>query len=309
GLVIVLPTIFGVINITKNITVGKLSLKYTSFIYAIDSKGQEYEYETLKGSENRVWVDITEIPPNLQNAVVSIEDERFYKHPGFDLKSTSKAAFDYILRRPGGRGASTLTQQLIKNVTGDNEVKAGRKVKEILQALQLERRMSKEQILEMYLNTIYLSQGCNGVKTASLLYFGKDVSRLSLDECALIAGITQYPSKYDPFRHYDAAVEKRDMVLQKMFQLGYITEKEYKDAKNTKTKLASKNKDANVQSYYADQVITDVMNDLQEKNGYSESAAAKLLYSGGLKIYACVDPDIQGIADEVYANDKNFPKL
>lgn len=309
ALVFAFAVIFGVINVTKGLTIGKLSLKYNSFIYAYDSKGNEKIYETINGGANRVWTEITEMPPNLKNAIVAIEDERFYKHKGFDFKSTTKAGVDYILKRPGGRGASTLTQQLIKNVTGDDDVSISRKGKEILQALQLERKMSKEQILEMYLNTIYLSNGCNGVKTASDLFFAKDVSELNLDECALLVGITQYPSKYDPFRHYDAAMEKRNTVLAKMKQLGYISVKEYDKAIDTKTKIATKNKDVNIQSYYADQVITDVIRDLKEINGYTEDKAASLVYNGGLKIYAAVDPDIQKIADSVYTNSANFPKF
>ncbi|MDR0930280.1 MAG: PBP1A family penicillin-binding protein [Clostridiales bacterium] len=310
GIFTVTAMIFGLINVTKGLNLDDIALNFTSFIYSVDAEGNASEYESLYATENRVWVDLKVIPANLQNAIVAIEDERFYKHGGFDIKSTAKAAFDYIFRRPGGRGASTLTQQLIKNVTGDKDVTVMRKAKEIIQAVALERQLSKDQILELYLNTIYLSQGCNGVGSAAQAYFSVPVEELTLAQCALIAGITQYPSRYDPYINPDISREKRDLVLDKMLELHYITKDEHDKAiaeeivlKNGTIGLHSN------QTYFTDQVITDVLADLQSKNGMTEAMATKMIYNGGLKIYATVDPNVQSVMDDVYSSDKTFPKL
>ncbi|OQB15979.1 MAG: Penicillin-binding protein 1F [Firmicutes bacterium ADurb.Bin193] len=307
GMGILAGALLGFIDTTSDLNIDELSLNATSFIYYTDSKtGEPKEYERLYGEENRVWCDITDTPEYFRQAFIAIEDERFYKHSGFDIKSTSKAVFDYVLRR-NGRGASTITQQLVKNLTGDKDITPTRKIQEIVRAINLEKKLSKEQILELYMNTIYLSQGCYGVGSAADFYFEKDVSELTLAECAAIAGITQYPSKYDPIINPKNNKEKQELILGKMLELGYIDKQTYESAVAEPLVFVGKTREvASRQSYFADQVISDVLRDLQNIKGYSEAVAAKMLYTGGLRIYSTVDPVVQGIIDKVYADPKSF---
>lgn len=301
--------IFGFVDSTKGLNIGELSLNATSFVYYTDEKtGKQVEYERLYGEENRVWVDITDTPEYLGKAFIAIEDERFYKHNGFDIKSTSRAIFDYILKR-NGRGASTITQQLVKNITGDKEVKPTRKIKEIMRAVNLEKKLTKEQILELYINTIYLSQGCYGVGSAADFYFGKSISDLSLAECASIAGITQYPAKYDPVTQPENNKEKQELILAKMLQLGIIDEQTHNSAIAEQLVFIGKSKEVQSrQSYFVDQVVSDVLRDLCEKKGYTEAVAVKMLYSGGLQIHSTVDPTVQNAIDKVYSDPSSFQK-
>lgn len=303
------------LSVVQNIQ-QSLSLNLTSFIYTIDSNGNEIQLEVLYDEENRVWADLDEIPDNLQKAFIAIEDERFYSHNGFDIKRTVGAAIGYIEKKITGSsgstyGGSTITQQLIKNLTGDDDYSVDRKVQEIYRAYKLEEELEKDEILELYLNTIYLSQQCNGVKSASKVYFNKELSDLTLSECATIAAITQYPTKYDPKRNPENNKERRNVILNKMCELGYITKEERDAAKATEViTVASHETDAytSTTSYYADALIEQVLSDLINKGGYAESIAKQMLYSGGLKIYAAMDPRIQSIMDTYYADDSHFPK-
>ena len=301
--------LLGFIDTTSDLNLKDLQLNATSFIYYYDDKtGETLEYERLYGEENRVWVDIINTPVYLREAFVSIEDERFYKHSGFDVKSTSKAVFDYILKR-NGRGASTITQQLIKNLTGDMDITPTRKIQEITRAINLEKKLSKEQILELYINTIYLSQGCYGVGSAADFYFGKDVSELSLAESASIAGITQYPSKYDPIMNPQNNKEKQELILSKMLELEYIDEKTYQSAVEEELAFTGKTREAaSKQTYFADLVITEVLRDLTEVKGYTSAVASKMLYTGGLQIFSTIDPVVQSAMDKAYIDNASFPK-
>lgn len=297
-------------------TVGTVSLNLTSFVYAVDENGNETQLETLYDEENREWVDLDNIPVNLQNAFIAIEDERFYSHKGFDIKRTTGATLSYVekkLKKSNDRtyGGSTITQQLIKNYTDEDDYSIKRKVEELYRAYELEKVMSKKQILELYLNTIYLSQQCNGVQSASKVYFGKDVSELTLSECATIAAITQFPSKYDPKRNPESNKERRNVILNKMYELGYIDKSERDEAKQSDVVTVSKTDDrpaVSVTSYYTDALIEQVLKDLVEQRGCTEVMAKQLLYSGGLKIYSAMDSRIQGIMDSYYSDDSNFPK-
>lgn len=208
-------------------------------------------------------------------------------------------------------GGSTITQQLIKNITGEDEQTPARKIQEISRAIALEKQMDKEQILELYLNCIYLSQGCNGVQTASRLYFDKDVSDLSLAEAASLAGITKFPSLYDPFVNPEKNKDRQEVVLSKMLELGYITQEEYQEAVAEPLNFVDPDEDeeeraTSTTSYFVDQVIRDVLQDLQDE-GYSKSLANKILYSGGVKVYTTYQPNIQTALEKYYANSKNFP--
>lgn len=312
---IFIGAVMGLMGSIDEIDVDNLTLDSASHIYYIDpDTDEEVELQSLNSSQNRVWVNFSQIPQEMKDAIVSIEDERFYSHSGFDVRRTVKAAFAYIYNKVTGNptsfGGSTITQQLVKNITNETEQNAMRKIQEISRAVNLEKRLSKDQILELYLNSIYLSQGCNGVQTAANKYFGKDVSELTLAECASIAGITQFPTYYDPIVNPENNKEKQEIVLSKMFELGYITQEEYDKAVNDKLEFkdvdTSLESNTVINSYFVDQVISDVLADLQAV-GYSETMATKLLYSGGLKIVSTYNPYVQEAIDEVYADKSNFP--
>jgi len=284
-----------------------INLNFTSFLYYTDENGNDVEYQQLSGTENRIWADLEDISPYLTDAIVAIEDERFWSHKGFDLKRFTGATLNYVLKSDNSYGGSTITQQLIKNLTGDDDAKVARKLREIIRAIQLEQQMDKESILELYMNTIYLGQGCNGVKTAAYTYFGKDVSELNLAESASLAGITQYPTQYDPIINPDANIQKQHVVLEKMLELGYISQQEYQDAIDYDITFgAGVSEENQIQSYFVDAVIDEVLQDLQKEKGYALNYAAKLLYNGGLQIYTTLDPRVQTILEEEYAKDENF---
>ena len=313
----VLTAVMGMWGNTDGIDLDSLTMDSNSNIVYLDpNTGEEKNLLTLSSDENRIWVDLDATPKNLQNAFIAIEDERFPIHNGVDIKRTLKATLTYFLDKLTGKGGqaslggSTITQQLIKNITGDDEQTISRKISEISKAIDLEKKLSKDQILELYLNCIFLCQNCHVVQTAANLYFDKDVSQLNLAECASIASITQNPALYDPFINPDKNKEKQELVLAKMLSLGYITQEEYDEAVNypltfSKDTAATK-KEEIITSYYVDQVVRDAISRLQEK-GYSESLATKMVYSGGLKIYCAYDPEIQSIVEEYYYNTNNFP--
>lgn len=297
-----------------DVDIEALSLNRNSvLVYNDPETGEEKELQKINSSENREWADIEKIPVNLQNAFISIEDERFMEHKGYDLPRTTLATLSWIGNKLIGRsatfGGSTITQQLVKNVTGERDQTPWRKIVEISKAVAIEKELDKSQILEMYLNCIYLSQGCNGVQTASKTYFEKDVSELTLAECASIAGITQNPAAYDPINNPDNNKKRQMVVLAKMLELGHITQSEYDEAAEEELKFLTDGKSAGsnptTNSYYVDQVINDVLRDLQ-KLGYSESKASKILYTEGIKIYTTYNPNIQKIVEKYYSNADNF---
>jgi len=273
----------------------------------------ELEEDRLYASENRTWVAYDKIPENLVNAFIAIEDKRFRTHNGVDYRRTI-GAFLELIKGNTSYGGSTITQQLIKNNTKEDDTTIQRKIQEILRALDLEKRRSKEEIMEMYLNTIYLSQGQYGVQAAAREYFGKDVTDLTLTECAAIASITQYPTKWDPKQNPENNRKRRTDVLWEMWKQGMITEEEYNISCEEELVLvdADEEFDANaIHSYFVDQVIDDVINDLVEEKGYSEEVAKQLVFAGGLEIYTTMDPYIQGVLEEVYTeeNEKYFPEV
>ena len=278
----------------------RYSQNQTSFVYAYDSNGDPVEVTRLFGTINRVWVDIEDTNPYIAKCYVGLEDKRFYEHEGVDWTRTIAAVVKY----GGKQGGSTLTQQLIKNLTEEDEVTYVRKYKEILNALNLERFYSKEDIIEAYLNTVYLSHGCYGVKTAAETYFGKDISECNLAESAALAAITQFPSKYDPILNPDNNKERREYCLKLMLDQDLITQKEYDEAMKYEIKFQlnqQTQEDSNVvYSYYTDAVINQVEQDLMSKYGYTAKTASNKINYGGLKIYSAVDLDIQSAMDSVY---------
>ena len=308
---IVLGSIFGYIKTTEPIPPGDLILKgFTSNVY--DSKNNVVL--SLKGDKNREMVDFKDIPNNLKNAFIAIEDERFYSHAGVDLRSVLSAILNQLKASGDRGGASTITQQVIKNITGDTERSLKRKIQEQWRAVQLERELSKDQILEVYLNLIYIGENCYGVQAAAKTYFDKDVRDLTLAECASIAGITNWPEKYDPFivngnnNGKENNIKRQRIILKKMLDLKYITKGEYNDAIKEKLEFSQKknsDKSVTTQSYFVDQVILEVKKGLIEK-GYSEDLALKMIYNNGLKIYTTLDSDIQKAMDSVFTNPKYF---
>ncbi len=301
----------GLFGSNADFDMNALDLNFTSIVYYTDDAGNTHELDRLYKSQNRIWADISEIPQYMQDAFVAIEDERFEKHNGVDFLRTLKATATYIFKGSSSFGGSTITQQLVKNITDDRDTRPSRKIREMWRAMALERKYSKEQILEFYLNTIFLANNCNGVQSAANKYFGKDISELTLAECASIAGITQYPSKYDPLANPENNIEKQRIVLAKMLELKKITQEEYDAAIAEKLEFKNNavNTNASVQSYFIDQLINEIIADLQKEKGYSADFAEKTIYNGGLKIYATIDPAIQNAMEEVYENKANFPSV
>ncbi|MCD7797603.1 MAG: transglycosylase domain-containing protein [Clostridiales bacterium] len=297
-----------------DLTEETLSQNQTSFIYGYDGD-DIIEITRLHGEENRIWVNIEDMSKYLPEAFIAIEDKRFYEHSGVDWYRTIA-----VFIKQNNQGGSTITQQLIKNLTDDNKVTYIRKFNEILRALNLERNYSKEEILEAYLNTIYLSNGCYGVQTAVETYFGKEPADLNAAECASIAAITQYPSQYDPLNNPDDNRDRQLDVLEAMNENGYLTDSEYQDTvayemvfTNSENYTGSQIEDDtteltenDITSYYVDYVITTVIEDLQ-KMGYTSRKARSLVYGGGLKIYTAIDFDVQETIEEVYENYENMP--
>ncbi len=293
----------------------------TSFIYATNSEGKTVEIARLHGEENRVWVDLDDMSPYMPQAFIALEDKRFNEHNGVDWIRTVGVV---VKPQNIGQGGSTITQQLIKNLTNNKEVTFVRKFREILTALNLEENYEKDPIIEAYLNTLYLGSGCYGVKTASEKYFGKDVSELNAAECAAIASITQFPTRYNPLINPDYNKERQHECLDKMVDAGFLTEAECEEAKAYKLiftnsedyvpspemeqTLAKEDEDV-INSFYVDYVIQCVRDDLMEEYGYSKQQATDQIYYGGLKIYAAVDLDVQQELENVYVNRKNFPNL
>ena len=311
-------------DLVVNLDEYKANQNQTSFVYAYDKSGATVELARLHGEEDRVWVDLDDMSPYLKEAFIALEDTRFMKHHGVDWIRT----FGVILKPSNiGQGGSTITQQLIKNVTNNKEVTIVRKYREILMALNLEENYDKDVILEAYLNTLYLGSGCYGVKTASEKYFGKDVSELDAAECACLAVITKAPTKYNPLLNPEENLKRRNHCLKLMYDegKGCLNEEEYNAAttenliftnspdyvpsdkiKDTKT---ANEEEKVINSFYVDYVIQAVRDDLMEKYGYSKQQATNQIYYGGLKIYTAVDLDVQATLEDVYVNRKSFPDM
>lgn len=301
------------INPNIDINLNDFRLNFTSFVTYIDKNGNEQTLEELHGSENRIWADIDEIPKTLRDAFVAIEDNTFYEHSGVNWRRSIGAAINYVIPiRDNFGGGSTITQQLIKNVTGDDETSVKRKVSEIMRALELDKKYEKDDILELYLNTIYLGQGTNGVRAAAKIYFGKELDQLTLVECAAIAGITKNPYKYDPIRFPEFNRERRNLVLDQMAQYGFITHAEAQVAKATELQLREddgQDDEEQVWSYFIDEVFNSVVEDLMEEKGYSREMARQMIYTGGLRIVSTLDPEIQAKMDEVFLDTDNLPGI
>lgn len=289
--------------------------RQTSIVYDINGN----EYASLSRNENRIWRELSAMPENLQNAVIAIEDKNFRTEPGINLKGTIGAALNaFTGNRIWGtnRGASTLEQQLIKNLTGDNEQDNMRKVREIFRALGLDNKYSKETILEAYLNTIPLTGIIHGMEAGSIEYFGKHVEDLTLAECATLASITKNPTKYNPATNPEELIKRRNHVLYEMYTQGYITEAEFNAAKAETVTLTEKTSTtenatrSSSNSWFTDALYTQLLNQLQEDLNYTADEAKELIFSGGLRIYSTVDPTVQaGVEKTMYNEDDLIPAL
>lgn len=262
--------------------------------------------DKLHANENRTMVTIDQIPQDLQDAFIAIEDKRFNKHNGVDPYRVLGALKADLKTGELSQGGSTITQQLIKNIYLNPEKRWKRKVVEMYYALQLERRFTKDQILEAYLNTIGLGHNVAGVKEAALYYFGKELNQLTLAESATIAGITRYPSAYSPYLNFAKSMERKDLILREMLAQGFITQGEYDAAVKEKITLAKVQKEVET-TYFSDMIINDVIDTLQNKLGLSKEEAEIKLYNGGLTIIATIDTEMQGIVEETFKNTKLFP--
>ncbi len=288
---------------------------FSTFVYDIENNQTA---KLVSTDSNRIPVTIDMVPEDLKNAFVAVEDARFYDHNGIDIKGIIRAGVIGLQNRHFSEGASTITQQLLKNNvftdwTSEDSLadKFKRKFQEQYLALELEKIMDKDTILINYMNTINLGQNTLGVQAASLRYFNKSVSNLTLSECAVIAGITQNPSKYNPITHPEKNAERRAKVLKDMKEQGYITQEEHDEALAddvySRIQIAdSENEESTVNTYFVDALTDDILEDLIAA-GYNETQAYTLLYSGGLKIYSTQDPKIQQICDETFADESNFP--
>lgn len=311
-------------SLDLDVDISAYTLKQSSTVYYQDkASGEWVELTKLHGVENRTLVSIDEIPQHVRDALISIEDERFESHHGVDWKSTAKAILGK-LTGSSTRGGSTISQQVIKNTTGDNEVTIKRKVREIFRALRLEKNYSKDEILETYLNLVYFGNGCNGIEAAAESYFGKTVGELSIAEAASIVGITQFPYKYDPSRgdwYREQNKERQLTVLYKMHELGKISDEEYEQAKVEplvfswdpgfvpSAGVASRVDTASsteYDSYFVERMFNDIVADMHEQLGFDELVAKDLLYTGGYSIYCTVDPKVQSIVESVYADRNNL---
>lgn len=312
--------VYGYIKTTPELKASDLiPSKYNTFIYDTDGN----VLAELKQNENRVWIEYAEIPENLKNAFIAVEDKRFWDHKGVDFRRFFKSAYVSALELLKGnrnfQGGSTITQQMVKNLTGNWEVTPKRKIQEMWQAMKLEREgLSKEDILTRYLNTIPMGSTIYGIETAAQAYYGKDVRELSLKECASLAGITNWPSKYIPASEENKKqnTERAEMILGLMLEQGMITQEEYDEAMPEEIQFtfnpgAGKVTESSIQTYFVEEAIKQVIKDLSEQKGISPQTAEDMVYNSGLKIYTTQEKKVQDALDDIYINggETYFPQI
>ncbi|MBQ2661364.1 MAG: transglycosylase domain-containing protein [Clostridia bacterium] len=295
----------------------------TSYIYDINGA----VITTFSGMEYRDWADIEDIPDMLKNAVIAIEDVRFYKHSGVDYKRLFSAVVN-TLRNADTHGGSTLTQQLIKNKILSNEQSYKRKIQEAYLALEVETEIEKDQILEAYLNDVYLGGSNYGMKAAAKDYFGKELSALTVRECAMLAAMVQRPQYYNPrLNTYSRFNEdgtnkmsvtdgRTDLVIDRMYKAGFITKDQHNNALNEKVTILEKSTYRSIYDmpYFVEYAIRDIVLHIIEQRGLLDTTANRTaveneLRTGGYHIYLTVDPKIQNAVQNTLANWDNYPKL
>ena len=324
GSLVAVGAVYYVVQATANdgdlLDLDNIELSQSSVVMATDpDTGAQVEYATLRSSNShRVWADLEQIPTNLQYAFICTEDKDFYNEPGVNFKRTIGAMVnEYLLPIYSSKqGASTLEQQLIKNLTDDKSASgiegALRKLREIYRALCLSRSYSKETILEAYLNTISFTGTIQGVQTAANEYFNKDVSQLTLWECATIASITKNPTNYNPYTNPENLINRRNFLMYNMWQQGVISEEDYRNAAAQPLVLAEEEdtkKNSSVTSYFTDALFTELVQDIMDKENISESEAQKLLYTGGFTVESTVNTKVQSAMENLMLNtdDAYFP--
>lgn len=302
---------FNFVDATMDENLYDLALNFTTTIYVEDkSSGEFVEYQRLHGEYNRIWASDArgEIPENLKNAFIAIEDKRFKTHDGVDWKRTFSAFANLFFNfYSSNQGGSTITQQLVKNLTGDNSTSPSRKIREIMRARELETLYSKDVILECYINTVSMAGGMYGSEVAANYYFDKSTSELTLTECAALAAIVKAPEDYRPDKKAERNKERRQVVLNEMLEQGYITEEEHAAAYNEELNIVANKENLNevaINSYFIDALYSDVVEGLIKVCGYDEQHAKTNFYNGGYKIYATLDPDIQSAMESVYEDTK-----
>ncbi|MBQ8135540.1 MAG: transglycosylase domain-containing protein [Clostridia bacterium] len=299
--------LIGIANEPLNIDLNKIKLSLTSFVWVpTNDEGTEFEkYQELYSSENRVWVKYQDIPKHMIDAQIAIEDKRFWDHKGVDWYRTGGAVFS-LATGQADFGGSTITQQLIKNITQDNEVSITRKLREISRALKLEEEYSKDDIIEAYLNVVNYGAGCRGVQSAANLYFNKKIEDCSIAECAAIAGITQNPYAFDPLVYPENNKDRREDVIDAMYDQGLISKKEYDEALKESADMTfvgyiiedDDDDDENDWNWYMDRVFRDVVSALEDELHVGRDYAEDLVYNGGLNIYSAMDKKAQEIAEK-----------
>lgn len=301
-------------EVDLTLTDFKVELSTTILYHDEDAPSPAEEWKELcmiQGTKFRVWKDLEEIPINMQHAIVAIEDRRFYDHKGVDWYRTVGAFANMFLTMRNDFGGSTITQQLIKNLTQEDDITVQRKLMEIFRALDLEKKYDKDELIEYYLNAVFFGRNCYGVEAAAQTYFGKSITDCSLAECASIAGITNNPSRYDPFVSVANNKERQKTILWEMYDQGYISHEDYVDAVNEELKFVrseSSEITQEIYSYYEETVIDDVLQDLMEQKGVNKDTAWDMLTEGGYQIYSCYDPKVQAAVDAVYTNVDALPK-
>ena len=314
--------ILQMVNAEEVISLEDVKLSLTTIMYATNqntsaedyvfNEADYYELARIQNIENRIWVDYEQIPEHVRNAAIAIEDKRFNTHQGVDWQRTIMATINYILPNDSLFGGSTITQQLVKNVTGDDDVSPQRKVQEIFRALNLEKAYSKDQIMETYLNTINLGNGVYGVQSAANLYFGKDVSELTIAEGAAIISITKNPTVYNPFRYLDNNRGRQEDVLFLMEEQGLITEEQYEEALDEEMVFKREEyieDQSTMRSWFVDYVFNEVIEDLVSELGYEEAYATQQILSGGYRIFTTVDDEMQDYLEAAYTKPETFPVL
>ena len=310
GIVLLISILFYIADIAsepQTINLSKMKLNQTSHVFVLNDSGEWEDYRQLYATENRVWVSYNEIPKHMIDAQIAIEDKRFYEHNGVDWYRTGGAVYS-LATGQNDFGGSTITQQLIKNITDDNEVSITRKLREIFRALKLEQEYSKDDIIEAYLNIVNYGSGCRGVQSAARLYFNKDIQDCTIAECAAIAGITQNPYKFDPLVYPEYNKERRETVLDEMYEQEMITKEEYDEAMEESENMTfvgyyedddDDEDDTSDWNWYDDRLFRDVSNALSEELHISLDLAENMIYNEGLCIYSAMDKDAQEAAEKL----------
>ncbi len=297
-----------------SISMEDYALDLTSNLLYENEYGEWTELTELESTINRIWIERDQMPQDMIDAAVAIEDRRFYEHKGVDWYRTVGAFVNMFLGMTNDFGGSTITQQLVKNTTQEDDITVQRKLLEIFRAMEVEENYSKDEIVYWYLNLIYLGSGCYGIESAAQHYFDKPAIELTLAECASIIGITNNPSRYSPYSTLNGIENnkyRQELILRAMYEQEYITLEEYNEAVAQElvfVRTANESEDVEIYSYYEEVVITDVLDDLIEEKGISYEAAYQLLFSGGYQVYTCIDMTIQNQVDYIYQDMNNLPK-